>query len=396
MRGAVTRHRPGTKAGFFRLGVNYWPARTAMYWWDDVRPAETDRDMARIAEFGLQEVRIFLLWEAFQPRPNRVSDDALLSLETVLGSAERQGVGLVLSLFCGHMSGANWLPAWVIDPTASSIFRTLSRGRVVPGAARDIYADAELLDAQLFFAERLASRFAGHPALAGWDLGNEFSNLRWPADSDQIARWSTLLTAALAPAGVPVTGGLHSQDLEEDRRIRPSSIAGPWHEVAMHGYPLYSSAATAGDDPDPDWVPFLSATAARFAGKPVEAQEFGLPDHELGEDRVARYADRVLRRLWRTGATGAAWWCFSDYEPALSGLPPFDRAAHELHFGLLRADGSPKPVAEVWRRFGRRAVLASPRFEGPDELTWYRGLPRTLEEAYGAWRATFADGRLPA
>ncbi len=320
MRGSVTRHRPGTEAGFFRLGVNYWPARTAMYWWDDVRPAETDRDMARIADLGLEEVRIFLLWEAFQPRPDRVSDEALLSLETVLGSAERHGVVLVLSLFCGHMSGANWLPAWVIDPTASSIFRTLSRGRVVPGAARDIYADAELLDAQLFFAERLASRFAGHPALAGWDLGNEFSNLRWPADSDQIARWSTLLTAALAPAGVPVTGGLHSQDLEEDRRIRLSSIAGPWHEVAMHGYPLYSSAATAADDPD--WVPFLTATAARMAGKRVEAQEFGLPDHELGEDRVARYADRVLRRLWRTGATGAAWWCFSDYEPALARLPP--------------------------------------------------------------------------
>jgi len=183
MRGSVKRHRPGTEAGIFRLGVNYWPARTAMYWWDDVRPAETDRDMARIADVGLQQVRIFLLWEAFQPRPDRVSDEALLSLETVLGSAERQGVGLVLSLFCGHMSGANWLPAWVVDPTASSILRTLSRGRVVPGAARDIYADAALLDAQLFLAERLAARFAGHPALASWDLGNEFSNLRWPADS---------------------------------------------------------------------------------------------------------------------------------------------------------------------------------------------------------------------
>jgi endo-1,4-beta-mannosidase len=387
MRGGVTRHDPETDDGIFRLGVNYWPARTAMYWWNDVRPAETDRDMARIAELGLQEARIFLLWEAFQPRPDRVSDEALVSLETVLGSAERQGVGLVLSLFCGHMSGANWLPGWVVDPTASAIFRTLSRGRVVSGAARDIYADAALLDAQRVLAERLASRFAGHPALARWDLGNEFSNLRWPADPDQIARWSTLLTTALAPAGVPVTGGLHSQDLEEDRRIRLSSIAGPWREVAMHGYP-------AADDPD--WVPFLSATAARMAGKPVEAQEFGLSDHELGEDRVARYADRVLRRLWRTGAVGAAWWCFSDYEPALAGLPPFDRAAHELHFGLVRADGSPKPVADVWRHFGRRAVLAAPSFDGPDERTWYQGLPQTLETAYVGWRDAWSDDdRLP-
>jgi len=25
-------------------------------------------------------------------------------------------------------------------------------------------------------------------------------------------------------------------------------------------------------------------------------------------------------------------------------------------------------------------------FDGPDELTWYAGLPRTLEQAYGKWR----------
>jgi endo-1,4-beta-mannosidase len=152
----------------------------------------------------------------------------------------------------------------------------------------------------------------------------------------------------------------------------------------MHGYPLYSEAATAPDDPE--WVPFVSATAARFAAKRVNAQEFGLPDHELGEDRVARYASAVLERLWRLGAVGASWWCFTDYPAELRRLPPFDLAPHELHFGLFRADGSAKPVADVWRRFGRRAALDMSPFDGPDELTWYEGLPRTLEQAYGRWR----------
>ena len=89
-----------TAIGSFRLGVNYWPARTAMYWWDDVRYPEVDRDMARIEDLGLQEARIFLLWEAFQPRPDRVSEERLRSLETVLGAAGRRDVGLVLSLCC--------------------------------------------------------------------------------------------------------------------------------------------------------------------------------------------------------------------------------------------------------------------------------------------------------
>jgi endo-1,4-beta-mannosidase len=355
-----------------------------MYWWDDVRFLEVDRDMARIADLGLQEARIFLLWEAFQPRPDRVSDGALLRLETVLRAAERHEVGLVMSLFCGHMSGVNWLPGWAVDQSAASTIRTVCGGRVVPGGAGDIYADPALLDAQLFLAQRLASTFVGHRGLAGWDLGNEFSNLRWPARPEEVARWSSLLTEALRPARVDVTGGLHAQDLEQDRGIRISSIAAPWDEVVMHGYPLYSEAATAPDDPE--WVPFVSATAARFAAKRVNAQEFGLPDHELGEDRVARYASAVLERLWRLGAVGASWWCFTDYPAELRRLPPFDLAPHELHFGLFRADGSAKPVADVWRRFGRRAALDMCPFDGPGERTWYEGLPRTLEQAYGQWR----------
>ena len=375
-----------TGSGSFRLGVNYWPARTAMYWWDDIRFREVDRDMARIADLGLQEARIFLLWETFQPRPDRVSDEALLSLKTVLDAAERHDVGLVLSLFCGHMSGVNWLPGWAVDRSAPSMIRTVSGGRVVPGGAGDIYADPELLDAQLFLAQRLASTFAGHGGLVGWDIGNEFSNLRWPARPEDIARWSSLLTEALRPARVDVAGGLHAPDLEQDRGIRISAIAAPWDEVAMHGYPLYSEAVTAPDDPD--WMPFVSAIAARFADKPVNAQEFGLPDHELGEDRVARYATAVLQRLWRVGAVAASWWCFTDYPASLRRLPPFDRAPHELHFGLFRVDGSAKPVADAWRRFGRRAALDMIPFDAPDETTWYEGLPRTLEQTYGGWRKT--------
>ena len=42
-----------TGSGSLRLGVNYWSARAALYLWDDVRLAEVDRDMARMADLGL-------------------------------------------------------------------------------------------------------------------------------------------------------------------------------------------------------------------------------------------------------------------------------------------------------------------------------------------------------
>jgi len=67
-------------------------------------------------------------------------------------------------------------------------------------------------------------------------------------------------------------------------------------------------------------------------------------------------------------------------------LPPLYLAPHELHVGLVRADGIARPVADVWRRFSRHAALDMSPFDGPDELTWYEGLPRNLEQAYGQWR----------
>ena len=69
----MTPEAPGT----FRLGINYWPARTAMRWWTMFDEGETVEDFARIAAGGFDSVRVFLLWEAFQPEADRV-DAAML------------------------------------------------------------------------------------------------------------------------------------------------------------------------------------------------------------------------------------------------------------------------------------------------------------------------------
>ena len=71
----------------FTLGVNYWPRKKAMYWWKDFERAEVESEFAEIAALKLQVVRIFLLWEDFQPKSDRVSDRALSDLGTVLDVA---------------------------------------------------------------------------------------------------------------------------------------------------------------------------------------------------------------------------------------------------------------------------------------------------------------------
>jgi len=67
----------------FLLGVNYWPRAKAMGWWADFDPGEVREELAMIRDLGIGVVRVFLLWESFQPRPDAVEASALRDLAIV-------------------------------------------------------------------------------------------------------------------------------------------------------------------------------------------------------------------------------------------------------------------------------------------------------------------------
>src|ERR1700741_1866332 len=111
----------------FRLGINYWPSRTAMRWWSDFDAAEVRQAFARIAAGGFDSVRCFLLWDAFQPEPDRVDPTMLERLVSVADAADRAGLALVPTLFTGHMSGVDWIPSWALGGTErDGRFRVMS------------------------------------------------------------------------------------------------------------------------------------------------------------------------------------------------------------------------------------------------------------------------------
>jgi len=377
----------------FLLGVNYWPRSSAMAMWSRFDLGEIDEDFARMASMGLDVVRFFLLWEAFQPAPATLDLVAAERFAAVLDRAHARGLRAMPTLFCGHMSGVNWLPSWTLDPaTPAARFRTISGGATSLYGAADFYT-GELLEAQRFFARKLGARVRDHAAILAWDLGNEFSNLRKPRSPADAAHWSAALTHDLfASSNLRATGGLHGEDLSEDRSIRPSSIAEPWPWATMHGYPAYSSFARSAGDPEV--VPFLYELTASFSEKRVLFSELGTPVCPAGarlvtdtpcldDDQGGAYARAVLPRLQARGALGALWWNWTDYDPALATTPPFDEAPHELQFGMLRADGSERPVARAFAEFAREARPLSgvpPPIAG--EAAYYAGLPTSLPQAY--------------
>jgi endo-1,4-beta-mannosidase len=392
----------------FRLGVNYWPARTAMGWWSDFDDTEVDTDFARIAAAGFDSVRVFLTWEDFQPAPGRVNAGMLDRLVTVADLAGRAGLAIMPTLFSGHMSGVNWIPAWALGGSdGDDRFRVVSGGRLATTGLRNWYGDPEVRRAQALLAGEAATALAGHDAVWAWDLGNENSNCVIPPSRSSAQDWLKRITAAIrtADAAVLVTIGLHMEDLEEDRILGPREAAEVCDFLTMHGYPIY--ARWAKGPTDEHLLPFL-ALLTRWLGEGLDVlfSEFGLPTYRradpdgerarrdspaalVEEQAAASYTERALVALRRAGCTGAMLWCYTDYAPATWTSPPLDAATHERSFGLWRADGSPKPsvtAVEAFSGSDRRGVPGGYEWIDIEPDEFWEDSATNLSRLYGRYR----------
>lgn len=351
----------------FLQGINYWPIHKAMYWWKNFDPNEVNRDFSLLQQHGFKLVRIFLTWEDFQPRPGLISEMALEHLATTMDIAWRHGLQIMPTFFCGHMSGFNWMPAWMLtDYSAPQSFDIYAGGVIYTDRAlRDCYSDEAVIEAQALQIASVCQHVHGHQALYGYDLGNENSNFAIPPDRESARHWLKVMTSTIRSysPGMPVTIGMHSEDLEQDRRMWPQDVARYCDYLCMHGYPSY--LAWVKDPFDAHALPFLATVTEWMGGKPVLLEEFGAPTCENDQERaetavlslfplfeekaVKDFYQRALTLLQQEHSLGALAWCFADYHPHLWDRPPLDRRIHERYFGLFRSDHSPKPALEAFK-----------------------------------------------
>jgi endo-1,4-beta-mannosidase len=365
----------------FTLGVNYWPRRKAMYWWSNFDAGEVREEFAILKEIGLNVVRMFLLWDDFQPEPNSVSQEALKNLVTVADIAAETGLGIDMTFFTGHMSGPNWSPRWLLGGSLPpSVHQhwlrdVVSEGKRTDQGYRNMFHDEMALNAERLLLRTVVSTLKDHPAIWMWNLGNEPDLFAWPNSSDEGAGWvkeMVELIKSIDPTH-PVTIGLHGDGLHRDNGLRIDKVYAHTDVAVMHSYPMYTPWAR--QPLDPDFVPFTCALTAALSGKPVLMEEFGgctaLPGeatylmkwtetngHEreqfmASEEDFAEFLSLTIPKLQESGATGAMLWCYADYIPELWDLPPCQNSVHERFFGLVRPDGSLKPHARVIQEFAK-------------------------------------------
>jgi endo-1,4-beta-mannosidase len=368
-----------TPGNDFVLGVNYWPRRKAMYWWNNFDAGEVREEFSVIRELGLKVVRIFLLWDDFQPEPDSVSKEALDNLATVADVAAENNLGLDVTFFTGHMSGPNWSPRWLLGGDLPGkdnfgwIRDLVSSGKPTAQGYYNMFHHEVAIEAERLLLKTVVEMLKDHQAIWLWNLANEPDLYAWPLTSEEGAAWVRQMVDLIKSIDPnhPVTIGLHGDGLHRDNGLRIDKVYKHTDIAVMHSYPMYTPWARK--PLDPDFVPFTCALTAALAGKPILMEEFGGPTTQPGEpsqiikwtatngrehqqfmaseEDFAEFIAQTLPKLQESGATGAMIWCYADYIPELWNVPPCLNYHHERFFGLVRADGSPKPHAKVIRDF---------------------------------------------
>jgi len=352
-----------------RFGANYVPSRG---WydrlWSDFDAAEVRDDFSALADLGCDHLRVQLVWPWFHPEPGVLSRVHLERLELLLDEAERTRLGVWLCLFTGWLSGFAFEPAFV---PREAFFGTSARGH------------------QEHYMAAVGRATADHPALEGFDLGNEM-NVVWSAPieaGDEWLRWAVALLGDAAP-GLPVVCGIDHQPLFRPATFSPRGIAEATGVGIVHAY-AYWSGAQERYPPSHPLVRRLGAYLARLfrslAGDPrlpVWLQEFGQSGSCWPEGDIPALLEEGVRAGVAEGVGWFTWWASHDAAPD-RGFHPF-----ELDLGLLDLQNRPKPTGlrfrELASKLGGRPVRTpgayAPAPAAETEAVW-KWLERQASEA---------------
>ena len=182
-------------------------------------------------------------------------------------------------------------------------------------------------------------------------LWNEPNNLsHWDRDLDPdwsiFSRMAALAAEeirATAPGVRIVLGGISPIDPEFLRLLRRHGLLGRLDTIALHGFPFDWNLW----HPE-DWPAKIQAIREEF-GMPVWVTEVGVSS--WASEHNLEWGLRRLTPILKGAAERVHWYSLFDLAPEREATTRHGAAEgsaywRHFHFGLLRADGSPKPALQ--------------------------------------------------
>lgn len=347
------------ESGQFFIGCNYWASNAGTHMWHEWDEEAIENDLRRLAEARVVNLRMFPLWSDFQPlkmhlggggapREIRIREDLLPDTEAGRAGvdevmlerfqrfcdlAHKYGLKLLVGLVTGWMSGRLFVPEMLQD--------------------RNVLTDPLALKWEIKFVRLMVRRFKDHPAIFGWDLGNECNCLAPLTNTNEAYVWASTISMAIRAEDqkLPIVSGMHG--LGPEKFWRPQDQAEFLDILTTHPYPIFTPHCDT--DPLNQMKSPLHATAeslmyAGIGGIPCFAEETGvLGPMVVSDENAADYIRMVMFTLMAHDCRGMMWWCANE-QSALAHTP-YDWDAVERELGLFRLNGEKKPVLEEMTRF---------------------------------------------
>ncbi|QOR70330.1 cellulase family glycosylhydrolase [Ruania alkalisoli] len=351
-----------------RIGVNYVPSQHWYYCWLDWDATSIARDLDAVAALEVDHIRIQCIWPWFQPNPAWVSPVMLDRLEQLLDLAGERDLQVCVTVLNGWLSGFDFRPAWLLDTATET--------------QRNIFTDPWVIAAQQHLLAAVCERTADHPALWGYDVGNEPNVLTaWnPADEATLDAWCTAMVATIsehAPRAHVVIGVDQRPWINDEPSPSPELLASTGSMAAVHAWPWFSGALTRfGEQGSLRVADFLVqvALASQPDGvRPVWVQELGVAP-EWVSDPTGYAGDLLAATVATPSVEGITWWCSHDVDRRFSAF-----ANLEYELGLLTVGNELKPIGKVFAELAeqvrsggttapepRRAALVLPPDRIPD------------------------------
>ena len=340
--------------------MTYWSREVGPYIWHEYDAARTEADLRAIKASGHRTVRTHLLWDAFMPTPSRVEPARQRNFEHFVGVAAVLSLQVIPVLFVQTLAGCVMLPPYAIDVDARRPgVRAVTDAVTQPGGPRYVYTDQLMLEVCARWIDEMLSAFAGHPAIAMWDMGHDPAGGVRPQRIEHLRAWTAMMSGRIHEREQRCMLSLSADDLVIARAVRPAEIA---RLVDVVGLDLSGNAlAQVGGMLEPAAATFLAQLGKSLTGSAplfthlhaAERTVASGDDDELDADaQTRRFVAGAVDALVDCGCAGliAAMW--SSPGPRAAEVPPFDRRHGLRDAGLHGCVGRGNGIRECLARGG--------------------------------------------
>ncbi|MCX2183439.1 cellulase family glycosylhydrolase [Streptomyces sp. SKN60] len=322
------------------LTLRGWNVEDKAHRGEQALSAITEKHFRDMRAKGFNFARLLVFWDDLEPRPGQYSQDYLRRIERILDWAEKYDVKVLIDAHqdvFGPAFGHRGIPEWATrtdglpfernpDDWFSEYFQP-----AVQRAFTHLYEDADLRRAQARMWRVLAERFAGHPAVIGYDPINEpMGELREGEDLPTAAR--RIEREQLTPMYNRLADAIRSADRDAWVFVEPTPIVGegvptglgriddPKVVYAPH---FYNTGMEAGADYDPaaGWIESYEQAVTQYPKEykvPVVVGEWGPLNNSL--PNMNRFYREAMVSLGRYSSGWAGYvWCYGGGYCAVNG-----------------------------------------------------------------------------